>query len=548
MYSYHRSDGFWYRLLTFIFLCVLAGFMIIIYSNQRYLASRVEGFAADTQMPLFARPESYQPEPIQVLQPWAAAQAGAKDTVVQINAQIVEYDLLEPYKTPTQGQGFGSGFIISEQGEIITNAHVVLNAVSVWIQMPSLGKRIIDVDVVGLCPERDIALLKIQEEDRKYIVQILGKMPCLPLGNSDKVYRADEILALGYPLAQQSLKSTTGVVSGRERIGIQKYIQMSAPINPGSSGGPSVNRMGEVIGINAGGIPSAQNVGYVIPINEFKLIAHDLRRVKFLRKPFLGVLHLSGSEALARYLGNPVPSGTYVIDVYNNSLLERAGVQPGDMIYEINDYKIDMYGDMSVDWSEDKISIADYVEQLTIGQKISLVVYRKGRRKQISLTFDQAQPTPIRIVHPLYEPLEYEVLGGMVVMPLALNHVQILSGVVPYLRKYAEAKEQDEPALILTHIFPNSLVHRSRALPLGSIITEVNEQHVTTLDEFRAAVRQGIKNEYLIIKTHENRIAVFPCRELLTKEHQFARDYHYTISPFVQDLVRILNNDKKTTT
>ena len=161
----------------------------------------------------------------------------ARDTVVQVFAQIAELDLMQPYKTPTQYGSRGSGFFINEHGHIITNAHVIDQAHAIWIQIPSLGKRLINVIVVGICPERDIALLRVADEDVDYIRSELGYIPYLVLGDSDKVRRSDEVLALGYPLGQESLKSTTGVISGREK----NLIQMSAPINPGSSGGPLLN-------------------------------------------------------------------------------------------------------------------------------------------------------------------------------------------------------------------------------------------------------------------------------------------------------------------
>src|SRR5690606_18901923 len=176
---------------------------------------------------------------------WRPVQDRVRDTVVQLFAQVYSIDMLEPYKTPSQGTSCGSGFFINDQGYVITNAHVVISAKSVWGQVPSLGKRIIDMEVVGISPERDLALLRITEEGRDLITKELGGIPYLPLGDSDLVRRSDDVLALGYPLGQQACKSTTGVISGHEH----HLIQMSAPINPGSSGGPLLNIKGEVVEI-----------------------------------------------------------------------------------------------------------------------------------------------------------------------------------------------------------------------------------------------------------------------------------------------------------
>ncbi|MGE0207298.1 MAG: S1C family serine protease, partial [Candidatus Babeliales bacterium] len=267
---------------------------------------------------------------------WSDLQAKVKDNIVQVFSQVAAIDLLEPYKTPAQGQRTGSGFFISKDGEIVTNAHVVDQAKSIWIQIPSLGKQQIDVDVVGVSPDRDIALLKVRNEGMELIKSELKEIQCLALGDSDQVHRADEIMTLGYPLSQQGLKSTVGVVSGREC----HLIQVDAPINPGNSGGPSVDRLGRVVGINTAYIPDAQNVGYIIPVNELKIILDDLRKVHLLSKPFLGLLFNNARDSFTTYLGNPTPGGVYVVVVYKDSQLHKSGVQNGDMIYSIIGHRV----------------------------------------------------------------------------------------------------------------------------------------------------------------------------------------------------------------
>src|SRR5262249_26829670 len=157
----------------------------------------------------------------------------------------------------------------------------------------------------------DIALLRVKPAGLELIRSVLGGVPYMTFGDSDSIRRSDEVLALGYPLGQQSLKSTTGVISGHE----QHMIQISAAINPGSSGGPLLNEAGEVIGINAAGITEAQNVGYAIPVNDLKIVLPDLYKTKLLRKPFLGILYNNASEALTEYLGNPQPGGCYIVEV-----------------------------------------------------------------------------------------------------------------------------------------------------------------------------------------------------------------------------------------
>ncbi|MDR3550983.1 MAG: trypsin-like peptidase domain-containing protein [Candidatus Babeliales bacterium] len=474
-------------------------------------------------------------------QVWRPIQDQVKDTVVQVFAQIAELDLLQPYKSPHQATATGSGFFINDKGDFITNAHVVDQARSVWIQIPSLGKRIIDVDVLSVSPERDLALLRVKPEGVQMIKELLGQISYLPLGDSDIIHRSDEILALGYPLSQQSLKSTTGVISGRE----QHLIQMSAALNPGNSGGPSLNCKGEVIGINAANIPSAQNIGYLIPINDLKIVLDDMYKVTLLRKPFLGVLFNNATDHLTEFLGNPAPGGCYVVEVVSGSTLDRAGVKSGDMIYEINGNHLDIFGEMSVAWSEDKISIVDYVTRLSIGDDLNMVAYRNGKRKEMTVKFSQSTLPAIRRIYPGYENVDYEVFGGMVVMPLTLNHIHALGGGATGLAKFAELKNQSTPKLIITHIFPNSQVYRARSVSVGATINDVNGVEVHTLEDFRKAIKSHAADKFLtmrvsdhVARASDNVLVTLPFDKVLQEERKLSLDYKYPLSVVAQDLLK----------
>ena len=480
---------------------------------------------------------------------WRSVQDRIRDTVVQLFVQISAIDLLEPYKTPQQGTACGSGFFINDQGYLITNAHVVSSAKAIWAQIPSLGKRIIDMEVVGISFERDLALLRVTDESRDLITRELGGIPYLPLGDSDLVRRSDEVLAVGYPLGQQSFKSTSGIVSGFEH----HLMQISAPINPGSSGGPLLNVKGEVVGVNSSGVTEAQNVGYAIPINTLKTVLNDLYEVKILRKPFLGVRFNNSTETLTKYLGNPLPGGCYVIETIAGSPLEKAGIMRGDMIYEINGHPVDMYGDMTVPWSEDKISIVDYPLRLSIGDTVSIVVFRKGQKKVFSVNFSLSDPHAIRSIYPAYEPLDYEIFGGMVVQELNLNQVRLLGDHAPGLRKYGELKYQLEPVLIITHVFPDSQLYRGRNMPLGATLHEINGVKVKTLTEFRNVLKKNAKQEYLTISAADNvtRAAetifvVLEMPRLIEEEQRLARDYRYQISEVSRELLNITCADRTT--
>ncbi|MFH1832162.1 MAG: trypsin-like peptidase domain-containing protein [bacterium] len=469
---------------------------------------------------------------------WLDIQKKVKDTVVQVFADVAEFNWIEPYKTPKQGASRGSGFFINNSGDIITNYHVVSEATSIQIQISSLGLERFDAEIVGVGPARDIALLRLTSEDLKKVKEKLKEIPYLVLGDSDQIMRSQEVLALGYPLGQSRLKSTLGIVSGRERLGYFGYIQVSTPLNPGNSGGPALNTEGEVIGINAQGVPSAQNVGYIIPINEVKSALQDLRKVKLLRKPTLGCIFTWATPEMVKFLGNPDDGGWYIAKVFDNTLMKDVGVKEGDMLYEFNGHKVDIYGELDVPWSEDKVSLFEFLNRYKVGDVLQFLIYRKGKPVKFNFKLEDKYLPPVRNIYPEFEKeaTDYEVFGGMILMNLTLNHVGIMLSSVPTLVNYGRSEKQHEPALLMTHILPNSQAFKARVLMPGSIIEEVNGEKVKSLADFRRIVLRDKKTGHVTVKTDEQLYAVLSLEKILKDEEVLPARYFYEKSKLVEQL------------
>jgi serine protease Do len=465
---------------------------------------------------------------------WRQVQDRARDTVVQIFVQTATFNWLAPFKSPELDKSFGTGFFIDNQGHIVSNFHVIDNACGIKIQIPSLGKEQFDIDVVGVSPDRDIALLKLTDESFFKVKSLLKEIPFLAFGDSDKIVRTQEIMALGYPLGQEKLKSTQGIVSGRENVWGESYIQMTAALNPGNSGGPSLNSAGDVIGINRARMPAAQNIGYIIPINDVKSVINDLHRVTLLRKPILGCEFNYGNKDMVTYLENPLPGGLYIARVYSNTLFEKVGVQSGDMLYTINDQKLDLYGETNVEWSEDKVPVVALLNRFNVGQKISLAFYRQGKKHEASFNFELHDDVPIRKWYHGYEKIDFEIIGGMVVMGLTLNHVDLLDDQNPFLVKYSKRENQYRSKLIVTHIFPTSQAQQVRSLLVGDILDTVNHQKVQTLEDFRKAVKTS--SNFLTLETEDKKLVVMSLKKIIKEEDQLASRYVYKKSLLVQDL------------
>lgn len=475
---------------------------------------------------------------------WRKVQDKAKDTVVQIFSQTSEFNWLQPFKSPDYKKIFGSGFFIDNEGHIVSNFHVIEEACGVKIQIPSFGKEQFDVTVVGVCPNRDIALLKLTDQARARIQAKLGLIPYLHLGDSDKVVRTQEIMALGYPLSQEKLKSTQGIVSGREIVWGESYIQITAPLNPGNSGGPSLDIDGNVIGINTARVRAAQNIGYLIPINDVQSTINDLRHIKLLRTPILGGEYNYATQYMTQFLKNPEPGGLYITRVYPDTLFERVGIKAGDMIYSINDQQLDLYGEANVDWNEDKVPIVAILNRMVLGQPINLEIYRKGKKIDVHFNFECIEDLPVRRYYPAYEPIDFEIIGGMVIMQLSLNHIDkfdaLNENLANDLVKYEKRKHQYKPRLIVTHVFPTSQTQEARSIGIGDIIKEVNGQSVNTFDQLRAAIKksvtQGEMKGFITFKAHDKKFMGLSLKLVLNDEPRLAKRYVYKRTKLIKDL------------
>ena len=525
-----------------LFVVVIVGgfFVYQLNAKQRYLETLIPAVCTENVCDTKYKVEKQVETIVHKTSPWGALQPQIKDCVVQIFSQVTEFNWLQPYQTPMQKMGSGTGFFIDDAGYLITNAHVVNQAQGLTIQIPSLGKEQFEVYVVGISFDRDIALLRLKDSDLERVTMLLGKISYLPIGDSDKLYRADEVMYQGFPLGQQGLKSTVGVVSGRENMSGRQYIQIDAATNPGCSGGPALNLDGEVVGVLNSGIPGAQNVGYIIPTKELKVVLDDLYHSQdpLIRRPFLGIAYNSSGNDLNHFLGNKIDGGVYVVAVYKDSVLDNVGVKAGDIIYEINGHKIDYYGEISVPWAEDRTSLTEYVSYLSIGQSIDLVVYRNGKKIEFNFKFVQPKLPAIRFMYPDFEKIDYEVIGGFVIMQLTLNHVVIMQQAIDDLVSFKDPKNQNESKLLITHILPASLAQRSRVFEPGNIIKSVNEEPVATLADLRRALKKSVASGSLTIRSKQDVFAVFPFAKILKQEPQLSMIYRYQISPTVQSLIQ----------
>jgi serine protease Do len=266
----------------------------------------------------------------------------------------------------------GSGVIVSENGHVVTNLHVVNHARAVQVQLAD--GRTLAARFVGADGPSDIALLKIEAEG----------LQALPFGDSDKVNVGQMVFAVGNPLGLQETV-TQGIVSAKGRRALSEaaneFFQTDAAINPGNSGGPLVNLEGEIIGINNSISPQGQGIGFAIPSNTVRRVFESIRDHGRFIRPWFGAYMRSLTPQLVQQLGLPDASGVLILLVYEGSPAEKGGIKPGDVIIEFNGKTV-----------HDLIDLRNRVAETDIGQEIAMRVRREGKELTLE-TVVAAEPT-----------------------------------------------------------------------------------------------------------------------------------------------------------
>ncbi len=270
---------------------------------------------------------------------------------------------------PKQKEGLGSGFIISQDGYILTNEHVIEGANKISVTVTGIDKDL-QAKVVGLDRDLDLALLKIDAHD----------LPFLTMGNSDQIRVGNWVIAIGNPYGLDHTV-TTGVISAKGRpINIEdrqyeNLLQTDASINPGNSGGPLLNLNGEVVGINTAISAEAQGIGFAIPTSTVQLVLEDLKNNVSKAGPWVGVQPRTLDSELANYLGLSKAEGVVVAGVVAGSPAERAGLREWDVIVEFDGKKVS---------NADELVAA--IRATQIGQKANVTVVRQRRQQTVTVT------------------------------------------------------------------------------------------------------------------------------------------------------------------
>ncbi len=367
-----------------------------------------------------------------------------------------------------RGQSLGSGFIIREDGYILTNNHVVSGADNISVKLPDGTQH--QAEVVGLDKDTDIAVLKIDPED---------ELPTAEFGDSDLLKVGEWVLAIGNPFPELGLDRTVtvGVVSAKGRGNLyfgpedtpqyQNYIQTDASINPGNSGGPLVNIRGEVVGINSAitnptGVGFNIGIGFAIPINLAKSVIPDLIEKGKVSRGFLGIFFQEIDKNTADALNLPSAEGVLVRSVQPGTPADKAGIQRGDVISGFNGKKV-------VDGQRFRMMVA----QAGPGQQVTIDIIRDGKKQAEKLTLADRD----EFVSAEEEGLPREAEGeSWLGLEVSTSTRQLA----------AQYSVKFEPGVMILEIDIGSPVEQA-GLRSGDIIVKIDDQEIEDIDDYQKA-------------------------------------------------------------
>jgi len=360
-------------------------------------------------------------------------------------------------------QGSGSGVIVSQDGYIVTNQHVVEGADEVTVTLAN--QKELKAEVVGRDPKTDLAVIKVETPD---------ELPAATLGKSQDTRVGDWVMAIGNPFGLTHTV-TTGIVSAKGRvIGAGPYddfIQTDAAINPGNSGGPLFNMQGEVIGINTAINPAGQGIGFAIPTHVAKPLIPQLVAKGEVTRGYLGVSIQAITPELAQALNLDGPKGALVAEVRPDTSAAEAGLKRGDVIVSFNGSAIENVRDLPA-----------MVANTPVGEKATVTVMRDGKTQEIPLTVGKL---PAEVAQ-AEEPSQVEQgKWGMQLQELTPEMAE----------KYDLSADK---GILVAGVQPASPAAEA-GIREGDIILEVNRQPVTSVQEVKDVLSQSEAQDALLL-------------------------------------------------
>jgi serine protease Do len=368
-------------------------------------------------------------------------------------------------------RSLGSGFIISNDGYILTNNHVVGGADEIKVKL-SDGREF-KATIKGTDEKLDLAVLKIE---------VKGALPVAEMGDSDAIQVGEWVMAIGNPFGL-SQTVTAGIVSATGRVigsgPYDDYIQTDASINPGNSGGPLFNAQGKVVGINTAIIQGGQGIGFAIPINMAKVVLPQLEEKGKVTRGWLGVAIQPVTPELAKSFGVEGEKGALVADVTKDSPADRAGLKSGDIIMEFDGKQV-----------LEMNSLPRYVAATPVGKKVKLKILRNGKLEEAAVTIERLNEGEESVA-----PAAMEDRLGITVKELSAELA-------------AQLRIKETKGVVVVAVKPDGIAEEA-GISGGDLIKEINGARINSMDDYTKAISAHKKGDIMRILLRRGESSLF---------------------------------------
>lgn len=366
-------------------------------------------------------------------------------------------------------KSLGSGFIISHDGYIFTNNHVVEQADKILVKL-SDGEKEYEAKVIGKDAKTDIALIKIKPDK---------SLPVAEIGDSDRLRVGEWVMAIGNPFGLEQTV-TAGIVSAKGRVigagPYDNFIQTDASINPGNSGGPLFGMDGRVVGINTAIVAQGQGIGFAIPINMANRILPDLKSKGEVSRGWLGVSIQDVTEDIAKTIKLKEPVGALIAEVFEGDPADKAGLKAGDVIIEVNDKPVKNSHELLI-----------MVAGFSVGEKITMKVIHEGQEKRLTVVISERKEKVDRPAGNEYY--------GMAVQPIS-----------PEIAKHLGVSERS--GVIIAGVQEGSPADEAGIRP-QDIILQINRMKINSLKDYEREIKKAGDKEGVLLLIKRGRITTF---------------------------------------
>lgn len=481
--------------------------------------------------------------------------------MVKLIVSNVKFDFVKPFNKSDQNISIGTGFFI-DQHHLLTAAHVIKDSTSFIINFPKTGQTIFKGDIISVYPEFDIALIKLKNATSDYFIE---------LGNSDKLQLGETVYVLGYPDNSQHPLNTKGTISGLR----DDKIQTDAALNHGNSGGPLLNKKNQVIGINSSVFENSDGAGFAIPINFFLNVKENMLSLtsyqnnnkltnkannklvnksyhggknRILYRPTMGITIESVNPDLSQLLRNygiEKNQGVIIKSMSEKSQLRKLGIEPHDIIVKIDDYKIDNFGEIDVEWYKGKLPFSSLIKRKQIGDKLTLKVYSRkaAKLKTVEVVLHGIDKImPIRDYFPYIETIPYEIFGSMVFMNLSLNHFEHKE-FLPLTNLLLQDK-MGKGKVIISHQFPNSTLSHYEIIRPGQVVSRLNRIEINNINELRKAMMHPIRKKkklYFKLELVDGTLLYLKLKTIYQEDMLHQKQYQFNLTRGWKNLFNQLN-------